>query len=624
MTDDDLKSQKTVMVNLIKGLLTDLGLQHSVSKKETDHDGATIVRRTEAEGLSFLMKTLPKYGKALDKALLAGKFTPMSEFGHDSGVAYPRLFRGIAKLVFEEDGTLKGSPDVAAVQSLRQVSYIFYKYDLPYQDRTVRLAVEEFRAVDDNISIPDPTAESMSTIYYAQEVLNEVFSTFDCQISGYHTLRPKNGPGAVAHGEKPWQRYEPRRYYECLDRLIPYGEFFFFSPCHFLNRFGASWVNLDLPEDLGTAELLAVPKDSRGPRLISKEPQEFMCYQQAMKRELVAFLEASPLTGGQVNFTDQTINGQLALRASVDGSLATLDLSAASDRLGLWLVEALFEDLPCLQHYLLTARSANTKLPDGYIQPLKKYGPMGSALTFPVQAVCFWALLVGGLVRGGMPLRHAAKAVWVYGDDIIVANEYAPEAIEILESMGLKVNTDKSCYSGHFRESCGVDAFLGTDVTPVKVKARWQHRRPEITTIQSWVAYSDNLFEKGYWHAQEVINLHLEKALGRNLPRVTSTSPLLGLRVCSKERALEANDFYRIPKMWDLDWQTYIYGGYHTVSETRLRLFDGWQRLLNWAWNSEPEPAAFTDYEKAPFATGLFTDRYTVTKQWTWVAESSV
>jgi len=641
MKVDDLKSQESLMLNLIRGLLKDLGIQHSVSEKETDRDAEVISCRTQAEGLSFLTKTLPKFGKALDRALQVEEFTPMSEFSHDTGTAYPRLFRRFTELIFEKDGRLREDPDVAAIQSLRQVTYCFYKYQLPYHDLTVRLSIEEFVDVDQSISPLGSDVDTIATIYHAQEVLNVLFQNSfadEPDRIAFDTLRPKNGPGAVAHGEKPWQRYEPRRFYTNLDRLVPYGSFFYYNDRHLFDHWD-SYFELDHRGRPGTAILLAVPKDSRGPRLISKEPQEYMSYQQALRVPLVRHIEAHPMTSGQVNFSRQDINGKLALRASKDASLATLDLSAASDRLSCELVEALFEDLPRLQEYLMCSRTDSTRTPDDHIIMTRKFAPMGSALTFPIQSIVFYSLLVGDLVRGGMALREAAKSVWVYGDDIIVPTYYAPEAMAVLERVGLKVNTEKSCYSGHFRESCGVDAYQGIDITPVKIKRLWRveapkkaskrnkkqkvHPKatPEITTLQAWVSYSDLLFRKGYWEASDVIRRLIESTVG-HLPAVTETSPLLGFCVWSKDHAIEANNACA---KWSQDLQCNVYHGLEGRGNAKQRLSCGWERLLNYAWNKvlpceDNEPRV----EEEPFDTGLFTDRHTVTKKYVVVAESAL
>jgi hypothetical protein len=85
---------------------------------------------------------------------------------------------------------------------------------------------------------------------------------------------------------------------------------------------------------------------------------------------------------------------------------------------------------------------------------------MGSACTFPVEALFFW-----GLLRGNIDTD-----VWVYGDDIIIDRDYVEDAISILESVGLKVNVQKSCYKTHFCESCGEEYFHGYSVGYTKVR----------------------------------------------------------------------------------------------------------------------------------------------------------
>jgi hypothetical protein len=92
---------------------------------------------------------------------------------------------------------------------------------------------------------------------------------------------------------------------------------------------------------------------------------------------------------------------------------------------------------------------------------------MGNATTFPVQSLVFWAICVASLQRQGF---HQPGAVFVFGDDIIIPSECTEEVINDLESFGLLVNRTKSFWRGAFRESCGVDAFNGVDVTPVRWK----------------------------------------------------------------------------------------------------------------------------------------------------------
>jgi hypothetical protein len=95
---------------------------------------------------------------------------------------------------------------------------------------------------------------------------------------------------------------------------------------------------------------------------------------------------------------------------------------------------------------------------------------MGNATTFPVQSLIFWAVCVATLESSGF---HQPNEVYVFGDDIIVPAVATPLIMETLAAYGLKVNQRKSFYIGAFRESCGVDAYKGVDVTPIRWKTTY-------------------------------------------------------------------------------------------------------------------------------------------------------
>jgi hypothetical protein len=124
---------------------------------------------------------------------------------------------------------------------------------------------------------------------------------------------------------------------------------------------------------------------------------------------------------------------------------------------------------------------------------------MGSALCFPVLALTTWAILAAGA-----PDANARKSIYVYGDDVIVPTAQAANAIKQLEAFGLKVNRDKSCISGFFRESCGMDAYKGVSVTPVRFRTVWSSSRcPESYT--AWLAYANQLFLRKRFNTYNLI-----------------------------------------------------------------------------------------------------------------------
>jgi len=204
-----------------------------------------------------------------------------------------------------------------------------------------------------------------------------------------------------------------------------------------------------------------------------------------------------PLVDGwSCEFTDQSINQQLALRASSDGSMATLDMKEASDRVSLELVKYLFPS-----HWyeaLYATRSGSTQLPDGRIVQLNKFAPMGSAVCFPVEALIFWALCVSVVsCTRNVPIAKARDTIYVYGDDIICSSEDHAAIRQYLPLFDLKVNDDKCCVHKTFKESCGCDAYKGVDVTPTKVRSTWSPRL-DASTYASWVAYSNAFHKHGY------------------------------------------------------------------------------------------------------------------------------
>jgi hypothetical protein len=594
-----LNSQSELSSDLIKSLMFDACILLEIPLREAERDSRTVRNRLRKEGFSFASKTLPKFGSAVDKALQTGTFQSPTSFKLKKGTRLPCFLYGLAERIFDVSGVLREDACVYAIRHIRQITYSFYKYKLPYSEDTLNSFYTDFVKTDSVVYGEAPlTVEQMSNIYYGGAVIDEIFSDFSlCE------LVPKNGPGSVAKGERQWERYRPHRFYQELDELCSYHHAFSFSDRHLFDYWDLFW---NLPfGDYGTAKLMAVDKDSRGPRLISSEPHEKMSYQQALRLKIYPYVENHPLTAGQVNFTDQTINGDLALSSSVSQELCTLDLSKASDLLSNTLVYELFENTVILD-WLMKSRSKRMLMPDGSTVELKKFAPMGNALTFPIQALCFYALIVGRFVALGMDLRHACKLVWVYGDDIIVPRTLTDEAISVLTDMGLRINTSKSCTEGNFRESCGVDAWHGHDITPLKFKKVFTHDKNAVTELIAWTTYSNTLFESGHWRTADYIRNMLERVHG-TLPCVTSHSPIIGFLLPPWETKFvkEANES---KLRYSQKWQCDTLRGIQPVAKSRCYLDEGWERLLNWAWNSP-------DSNEEPFSTGSFTVRHTVTKK---------
>jgi hypothetical protein len=217
-------------------------------------------------------------------------------------------------------------------------------------------------------------------------------------------------------------------------------------------------------------------------------------------------LRRTPIASS-IHFRDQTYNQRLALRASHTQSHATIDLSSASDRLSCWLVERIFRRLPSLVEALHASRTrwvVNTidrKSPKHHL--LRKFACMGSACTFPVQSYVFCILAVSSVLysRGIRPtissVRAASREVLVFGDDIIIPIDCWEQLQGLLSDLGLKVNQAKTFGTGMFRESCGLDAWNGHDVTPTYTITYPDVSRPE--SIASSVETHNNFVKRGWY-----------------------------------------------------------------------------------------------------------------------------
>jgi hypothetical protein len=217
----------------------------------------------------------------------------------------------------------------------------------------------------------------------------------------------------------------------------------------------------------------------------------------------------------------------------MDGSLATLDLSDASDSVANWLVEALFCRSPLFLEYAQACRTSRVQLPTGEIQNLQKFASMGSALTFPIEAMVFASIAIAGVLEyRGLPLtlksiKGLRGVVRVYGDDLIVPTDCAATVIRWLESFGFRVNRDKSFWTGEFRESCGKEYWRGHDVSVVKFRTPLPSSQRDVDRVVSTVATRNLLYKAGLEKTAAVLDDVIVGVL-QHFPWVTEDSSILG------------------------------------------------------------------------------------------------
>jgi len=599
---DDSKSIIAALLRDVQTLRSDVfnqrALQLTIQK---------IDSRCAREGMSFLTKTLPRLGKALDRALSSEQRFDCIGFRKKPGTKLPMFMGELFELVFTADGKVLPNPCVVSILHLRQILYLFYKYKLPYtkkQEHEIISTFEKteveikpyndlFNAIYQSMEVDKTTSHSdwsasggchsgfsanssaLSRVYplgsrlvirRARKLLNRVFEHFDPT-----AIVPSHGPGAVSTKEKLWDKWRFTSIPDRIAAVYPIDQYFYCSLGHVCDHLSEL---TQLKSQESPARVLLVPKDSRGPRLISCEPLAMQWIQQGLGRAIVAHVERHPLTKDNVHFTDQQPNQFGALLGSVAGKYATLDLKEASDRVTVGLVRVLFPDkvIP----YLEACRSLSTQLPDGRIINLEKFAPMGSALCFPILALTIWSILTAATEDA-----DARESILVYGDDVIVETARAAHAIEQLESFGLKVNRDKSCTSGLFRESCGCDAYKGHRVTPLRLRNVWSST-PSPESYASWIAYANQFYDRKYYHTYWLIAKWL-KATYRCIP---ADELFLNSSKDERSRVLSLRE---VPDNWEkpqsrinVHLQKKEYKIRDVRSRSLKRHINGWSMLLRW------------------------------------------
>lgn len=209
----------------------------------------------------------------------------------------------------------------------------------------------------------------------------------------------------------------------------------------------------------GGNRITTVPKNYKTDRCIAIEPDWNMFFQKGL-----GAMVRRRLKKVGVNLDDQSRNQVLAYLGSIDGSLATIDLSMASDTVSTSVVKAL---LP-LEWWAAfeQVRSPMGVLPSGELHTYQKFSSMGNGYTFELESLIFWGLMSACAEAHGVDGRNIS----VYGDDLIVPVAICEPALELLQFSGFTPNESKTHREGLFRESCGKHYHGGMDISPFYVR----------------------------------------------------------------------------------------------------------------------------------------------------------
>jgi len=589
-------------LDLYREMWVNLAYNQRYAGLVNEKDISTFRERLANEGLTFLTTSLPALGKGLDSVFSSGDWVKPHPL-EDRVIPHFKLGSHGIPLFLGKAIKSAMNGDSRAVDCVRQLSYIFYKLNVQFDKSVVANFLDNFEKVDREVGVwTKERLEDLTLIHIAGDLISRVL----CNANPFDIL-PRHGSGATACHTPNSEKYHHFRYSRKLDELFSYSDHFFFSPTHLADEMGKLEESGELDPQ---ARVCLVPKDSRGPRVISCEPAEFMFIQQGLMRKLYETMETHSLTKGFINFEDQGVNKMLAYSSSIDGMYGTLDLTDASDRVSLNLVRALFP-----QNWVKAfeaCRSESTKLPNGKIVKLQKFAPMGSSCCFPVEALVFWAIACASIriARGSHP------ECYVYGDDIIVPTPWVSTVIDGLESVGLIVNRSKSYASGPFRESCGGDYHNGYDVTPVRVRNTIGASSNSIATdadlANSFIA------KFGYGSVVSIVNL-IDHAQHVPFPRSLIEQPC-----CLLSEPCASNDvFYR--RRWNKNLQRWE----HRVLRVSMRALachePDWCELLRKELTRGSESSTTGKYENplsimdSSLDPGCYVDPHSIHRKWEWV-----
>lgn len=275
---------------------------------------------------------------------------------------------------------------------------------------------------------------------------------------------PSNGPGSTAdNGSSTISKFLGYRHDPRLSMLC--------------KRVGGRPLYPRICEDplVRRSRTIFVPKSLASYRTISMEPSSLMWHQKGVRNAIFSLLKKKrKYLLRRYTPEHQEPNRDLAWLGSIDGSFATIDLSSASDTVSWSMVSEWFRGTS-LWPWLLWTRSTHTELPTGEVIKLRKYAPMGSDLCFPIECIVFCAITECAI--RGCGADPALSEYRVYGDDIVVEDQYAEAVMRRLVEVGFRVNTDKSFFGtqprGFFRESCGGFYFNGVDITPTRISRQF-------------------------------------------------------------------------------------------------------------------------------------------------------
>lgn len=509
----------------------------ALCRTDTGRDLNTVTLRVEYEGLSFLTITLPGFGSDFERCLDRGWVGSDLFTGFKWKGGLPAFLQGFLCRVFDAStGVLLPIPCVESIRSIRQLTKLFGKIEIPCNEHRTRKALTQYVQTDLDVGEIYGGIDAARLRHLRRDfhlLYGKALRRMESSLEACDFVRfvPRHGGGATADRLAGNVKWLPRTWSCRLEGILPAGEFILPNW-----RYHDRLQDVDIlePGDELPVRVVCVPKSLKTPRIIAEEPAYRQYAQQAVLSALLAEWNKDEILLQFCDFKSQERNRAMALEGSLTGELATLDLSEASDRVSNQLVHFLLSDWPLLREAIGSCRGETADVPGHGIISLNKYASMGSALTFPIEVMVFLAITLSSMAEKGFSTpvterfqKNQIGRVCIYGDDIIVPVDMVHHVIEGLEAFGLKVNSDKSFWTGRFRESCGKEYYKGDDVSIVKVRRVFPTSRGDVNEVLALQSLRNQLYMAGYWTVCQRLDERLRRIL-RHFPVVESTSSVIG------------------------------------------------------------------------------------------------
>ena len=575
---------------ILEAIIADAVQQLTYRRVDAEADLRTIKNRAKSEGLPFITQTLPRFISDFFLLLEGGK--PSFEgFKKRPSSQLPVLLYGLTSMVVESV-----EQDYKALDFLYSLCHSFKKLKGDYPESVLSDCLDKFIATDRELMSLKYNSIKLSKriVARARHFVSRLFQHADIG-----DLTPKPGSGATNTPLGYELRFRPHVHYAQLEDSFPYKLWFYSNAWGFKSSIGKYFAlaRAEYPK----SRLKFIHKYVGKPRGICIEENETQWIQQALKGFLYPYIENHYLTRGHINFVDQSVNREFALSSSRHRRYCTIDMSEASDRISRELVFQIFRDT-CLLESLNAASTRIIQYPKEVASGemlVQKFAPMGSAVCFPIMAIVHYSL-IKAVIELAMPgnTRKLSKQIYVYGDDIIAPSECADAIFTHLPHFGMKLNKEKSFLNSYFRESCGVHAYKGHDITPVynNYTLTSSHVLKDSTRLLSLIAKEALYTQKGFEQTAAILRRHIINTYGP-IPFGEPSSRLL----CFKRDNAPSltGQLVDYPRRWNVDLQHFEY----RVRVTRTRydkpvsLTQG-DALLRWFTTKTEDSSKYMDFDR--------------------------